>query len=513
MDEAVLPFQSILHNRQVRAFVQWFAYVLIYVCIYGLTIFRFGMDWDEVNCFGHPANVEYLLNGRWALYLYRVLMGGGTLPFAGGLVAGFYMAAALVLQTRLFRIERLWQKMVYGAMYMGCLQWVFQLRYSVQSDALALGFLLLSAAALLLARPTAPRVCAAVAAIACSLGGYQTLGLYWVVLVAAHLAVFILLNRSFPARRWWLCTGAATVAAIVLCFAFAGLAQAWADAPAEYKADMARSVTDRYPQWVYQAHGIKEQVVAFLHYAIKAPLDLFFNGNIQYHNHWVCFTAFIPIACVIRHAWSRLDWIQAAAVSVLALALPFLPYETLRYFPSRVYVAEPLALACSWGLLLTVWPARPLPFWRRAILLLAGFVMLKSMYRAALMARDEAYYFQQGLVELQNMHERGRQAALQNGLKDCPIVLFGAAERPDGDLYSMEQNGRFPDSALPEFNFLGASNYAKYMRYRNLRQAAKGEEKQYAKAINEMPCWPADDSIRVDQGIVIIKINEIPNND
>ena len=513
MNEAALPIQSIHQNRQMRTFALWFAYVLVYLCIYGLTIFRFGMDWDEVNCFGLPANVECLLNGRWALYLYRVAMGGGTLPFAGGLVAGFYMAAALVLQTRLFHLERMWQKMVYGVMYMSCLQWVFQLRYSIQSDAVALGFLLLSAAALLLARPTALRTGAAVAAITCSLGIYQSLGLYWVVLVMVYLTCHIFKNGSFPAKGWWLGTAAATVAAIVLCFAFAGLAEAWADAPAEFKADMASSVTGRHPQWVYQAHGIKEQVVAFLHYAITVPLDLFFNGNIQYHNHWVCFTAFIPIACVIWHAWRSLGWMQAAAASALALALPFLPYETLRYFPTRVYVAEPLALACSWGLLLAVWPARSLPRWRTAILLLAGFVMLKSMYRAALMARDEAYYFQQGLVELQNMHERGRQVALQNGLKDCPIVLFGAAERPDGDMYSMEQNGRFPDTALPEFNFFGASNYAKYMRYRNLRQADKGEKKQYTEALNEMPCWPADDSIRAERGIIIIKINDIPSND
>lgn len=139
--------------KSARLAVQWLAYMAVYICIHGLTLFRFGMDWDEVNCFGHPANVEYLLNGRWGLYGYLVPMGGGTLPLMGGLVGGFFMAAALMVQTRLFGLRRFWQQMVYGAMYMACLQWVFQLRCSVQSDGVALGFLLLSAGALLLTKP------------------------------------------------------------------------------------------------------------------------------------------------------------------------------------------------------------------------------------------------------------------------------------------------------------------------------------------------------------------------
>ena len=498
------------HMKSARLAAQWLAYMAVYLCIYGMTLFRFGMDWDEVNCFGLPANVEYLLNGRWGLYGYRVLMGGGTLPLMGGLVGGFFMAAALVVQTRLFGLRRFWQQMVYGAMYMACLQWVFQLRYSVQSDGVALGFLLLSAGALLLTKPGLRNACAAAACVTVALSFYQSLGLYWVVLLAGYLAVHVLRQGRLPEFRWWLRAGVVSLIGIALYFAIASVVVSLTEAPEEFKDDMARSVTNRYPHWIRQAQGTKALVVAFLHYAITVPADLFFKGNIQYHNHWVCYTAFIPVAGVIAYAWRKLGWLMACTASALALALPFLPYETLRYFPTRVYVAEPLALASAWGLLLAVWPERLGRNWRCAVLLLAGFAVLKGMYRAALMARDEAYYFQQGLEELQNMHERGRQVALAHGLKDCPIVLFGSAERPDGDLYSMEQNGRFPDSALPEFNFFGATNYAKYLRYRNLRQAEKHEEDRHTRALQEMPCWPADDSIRVDGGIVIIKLNNLP---
>lgn len=506
--DMMMPLQRQVINARWRLLAQWCVYVLLYLCIYGLTIFRFGMDWDEVNCFGFPANVEYLLNGRWGLYLYRVVMGGGALPFVGGLVAGFYMAAALVLQTRLFGLRRLWQQLVYGVMYLGCLQWAFQLRYSVQSDAVALGFLLLSGAACLLARPGVWRTAGAAVAVTLALSVYQSIGLYWVVLLGGWIAADTMRRGVLPGRRWWVRAALVTLCAIVLYFCIAGVVASCADAPAEYKEDMAQSVTGRYPQWMTQARGAKELVVAFLHYALKAPVDLFFNGNTEYHNHWVCYTAVVPVAGVLFLSWRRLPRISAAVVSAVAVALPFLPYETLRYFPTRVYVAEPLALACAWGLLLSAWPQGISRWWRRGLLLLAGFVALKAMYRGALMARDEAYYFQQGLVELQNMHERGRQVALAHGLKDCPIVLFGAADRPQGDLYSMEQHGRYPDSALPEFNCFGATNYAKYMRLRNLRQAAKGEEKQHAAALQDMPCWPADDSIRVDRDIVIIKIND-----
>lgn len=506
--DMMMPLQRQVINARWRLLVQWCAYVLLYLCIYGLTIFRFGMDWDEVNCFGLPANVEYLLNGRWGLYLYRVVMGGGTLPFVGGLVAGFYMAAALVLQTRLFGLQRLWQQLVYGVMYLGCLQWAYQLRYSVQGDAVALGFLLLSGAACLLARPGVWRTAGAVAAVVLALSVYQSLGLYWVVLLAGWIAVDTLRRGTLPCLRWWLRAAAVAMCAVAVYFCIASVVTSCVDAPAEYKEEMARSVANRYPHWVYQAHGAKELVVAFLHYALKAPVDMFINGNREYHNHWVCYTAAVPVAAVLWLAWRRLALVPAVAVCCAVVALPFLPYETLRYFPARVYVAEPLALACAWGLLLSAWPQGISRWWLRGLLLLAGFVALKAMYRGALMARDEAYYFQQGLVELQNMHERGRQVALAHGLKDCTIVLFGAADRPQGDLYSMEQHGRYPDSALPEFNFFGSTNFAKYMRLRNLRQAAKGEEKLHTAALQDMPCWPADDSIRVDRDIVIIKIND-----
>lgn len=498
-------------RREAKPLAQWAVYLCIYLAIYGYASFRFGPGWDEINCYAKPVNPEYLLVGRWGLHLYRIVFGGGAVPFVAGLVAGMFLSAALVMQTYALAIRGWFPKLVYGGMYFACIQWLLQLRYCVQSDALGLAFLSLSAALLLLAaKPWWAHFLSSLL-VCLALSVYQTMGLVWVALLLLYALSGLILQGRMPEKHWCVRCAIVTVCAIAVFFAVAAFAKNCVSVPQEMREALQQSVVDRYPQWIAQANGPVEMAKAFAHYSITVPLKQAILAHDLYAGHWVYTTVLIPVLLLLPGLWRRKRGAAALLGTVLLLAAPLLPYETMRVFPGRVYIAEPVIVAGMWGLFLQTETGR-LRAAKAAVALLVCFACLKSMYKVALSTAEETYYFERGIEELQNMHERGRQAAMAAGLKDCPIVLMGCYDFTNEQMKAGWAN-HFQDSALPVLIYWGADAYTEHLRYSRMKQGFDKDMEKHADTLKGMPCWPADDSIRVDQGEVIIKLNEIPNND
>ena len=185
-----------------------FGYFALYMLVYVPVCVRQGLHWDEVFDVAGAANGTYVAAGRWGLALYRYLFGMGYIPWASGVVAGLYIAAALVLQTRLFSIRAGFGLVLYGALYIGCVQWVNQLQYSHQSDAVALSLLCATVAAYLLnERAVRCRCFASVMLIyACSV--YQTSMLYLLVILFVKMLAddqkISFFERDFISKFIWI---------------------------------------------------------------------------------------------------------------------------------------------------------------------------------------------------------------------------------------------------------------------------------------------------------------------
>ena len=166
-----------------RTAVLLFGYFILYILVYLPVCVRQGLHWDEVFDVAGAANGTYVAAGRWGLALYRYLFGLGYMPWVSGVVAGLYIAAALVLQTRLFSIKTGFGLFMYGSMYIGCVQWVNQLQYSHQSDAVALSLLCATVAMCLFRAHRIKRSCLAVILLVYACAVYQTAMLYFLVLL------------------------------------------------------------------------------------------------------------------------------------------------------------------------------------------------------------------------------------------------------------------------------------------------------------------------------------------
>lgn len=516
-----LCWVSILKDREERKkdFLSWLGFLCLYLCIYGLLLFRFGMDYDEVREYGVPVTDNYIALGRWGLYVYRWVMGGGSVPGLSGLVAGFLISAALVLQVRFLGLTRWWQRFVYGGMYLGVMQWAFQLRYSMQSDAVGLSFFCTSLAAWVLFWCASPwRRCLISSLLLCyGLSIYQSSVLYFLILILAKYVAMIQDARPMRLKHVLLVLLAllgggglyyAIHAAFLAFFPLSDYARAFGDA---YLAMQSGGIP--------AGTGLVEVGKILLHYSLRVPFSQYVE--LEYPGRWVVWfslpVALLVIYSLIKHGRSKMWWVMG---SLLTVAIVWVPYSLSLmllhgYFPIRVYVAESVSVACLWALLIRRFPCCGRVQCRDGAKLLcciiASFVAFKAMYWGALMARDETYYHARSMEELISMNARGQQVALREGLNDCPIVVLGAVHHPGEQMYSLEKEGRFMNEVSPYVFFWDGclQEYARFLRLPRLKRANDKDCQLHRGALEEMPTWPADGSVRADKGEVIIRVGEI----
>lgn len=166
------------------------------------------------------------------------------------------------------------------------------------------------------------------------------------------------------------------------------------------------------------------------HYALSQPLWNILGQH--YRGQWLFTTALIPsFALPIGLLWRHRVWTALLAGGMIAfmLWLPFMQYGLFLWdAPVRVSVAEPVTVASLWGVFLGT---RKLSSKGRILLAVwLGFLSLKGMYYAAAWARDEAYYYERCVEELQDMRIRGIQEAVRAGVPGGRILLLGGCPSP-----------------------------------------------------------------------------------
>lgn len=484
----------IAENRLFRDIPYALFCFALYLFIYGLLIFRFGMHQDEILDSEGQALGTYVGGGRWMVGIWRLLLPGGYLPFSSGLIAGVLISLTIVWQTKILGFVEKLPRLVYACFYLGCIQFAWMLYYSFLSDALAVGFLLSTGSVFFVQqrRWVLSTVCLTLA-----LAVYQTNMLYVGVLFAAML--------WRQPTKGGICVRFAVCAAGALVLWKAGVHVSYhlpwvSEGQIEYQ--------QVYQEGMTQWHELKGRGVAFLiiffgHYTLEAGKNLL---GLTYDGQWVYATTLLPLLFLL---WQTVKEEQGVVVKCRQLLLLFIVWTLPFVFPiimgtvqgARTNLAEPLSCALLWTMALS---RVDFNTGRRkaCCYILLGMVVLKSSVQVSVMARDEMDAFRRAIAELRAMETCGLMLANCAGADIERVLLIGRVDKNNKPLRLQAQSLIFGDGST--------TWYLNYLKSPFLAVAKDDDIAPHREVLEEMPAWPAPGSVRLHAGEVIIRITPNP---
>lgn len=478
-------------------------YFAIYLFVYFPLCLRNGLHWDELFDVAGAANGTYVAAGRWMLALYRYVLGLGYMPSVSGIVAGVYIAAALVLQVRLLEVADSVGRVLYGALYIGCVQWATQLQYSHQSDAVAFALLLATVAVCLYRRGSARGILVASLLVVCACAVYQTTMLYLVVLLFSIMLVDAGKNRGKDCELL-------RVIVFLFCAGCVYLVSRWVamvlPVLTEQEVTYMKAVQLNMSKWpeIASASTMEEKCSLWMMYTVCYIKVILKNLlGMKYDGQWVYATTIVPVCCLLwrwgvkERSLLKVTLLIGVWVVPFAMALVVMTDQGV-----RASLAEPLACACVWMLWMSQIRFRGKLKW--ALFVFAGFVVLKGSYRVSVMAEDEKNIFASKMNNLAQLNVRLVAAAEKNGLDTPVYVHVGAVpvavhdgyvsrwgKRYDGRLLMKLPDGRFPDELTVP-----------------LRRATDEEQKRLGPFVETMPVWPAPGAVSVCGETVVVKFED-----
>ena len=486
-----------------RAAVLLFGYFVLYMLVYLPVCVRQGLHWDEVFDVAGAANGTYVAAGRWGLALYRYLFGMGYMPWVSGVVAGLYIATALVIQTRLFSIKTRFELFMYGSMYMGCVQWVNQLQYSHQSDAVALSLLCVTVAMFLFSARGIKKCSFAVILLVYGCAVYQTAMLYFFVL----LFTWILAEKNdgkelfqcgFRIMLWAFLSGCVYLFSRKIAIMLPVLTETDLNYMLGVQYGMSKwTEIIAAPSPAEKCSLLGMYAVCFAKVILKNALGMMYEGQ------WVYATTMIPLSCLLwRWLVRERSWLKSMFLVCIWL-LPFaLSLVVMTDQGPRVSLAEPLACASIWMLMLKNMCASGKI--KIIFLLFALLVVLKGAYRVAAIAEDEKNLYASRIRNVSRLNARLLAIADASGNMASKFVYFGKVPGGAPDVYRKRWGQRYDKTILlrlPDGRFPGEMTVP-------LRTANRGEVQKFGVLVEKMPQWPAPGCVVSIDDTVLVKFAE-----
>lgn len=467
----------------------------IYLVIYGSVSLRLGRHCDEVLDFDGRAYAVYAAGGRWFLAGFRYVTGTWETPAVSAFISGALIALLVTVQSCYAGFKRHWMKLAFAVLYFSCIQWGVMLKYSHMAEALAIGMWCATAAAWLCFKPGKKFAVGAALLLAAALGAYQTLAMYFGV--AWLLLRLLKLRREqgeYSFRPWW---RMASIAAggIVVWYAMYRVSLAFV--PAETQ-DFVRSYQSGLTQWNQEffSHDLKLQILCLLHYFRISLANAVGVGDDIY---WLFSTSLLPLIGIIWQAWRNNTGWRRWEQCLDAPLILWVPFSLTALLLSDQGFHSALAAPLSFSGLWMVWLAnaklerRHIP----VLCLLSTVMIAAAACKLYKQARDEVSLHRNTISLITTMQERGRACAQAAGYPDAQIVVLAEVE---------DQNAPFLGAYAYVIRGIGLDWYCTAYGIPGIRQGSGEERAAHRAAYEEMPPWPHDGSVRMDQGSVIIKV-------
>lgn len=474
--------------------VAWFFFCLfVYLTVNLALLPRTGPHWDEILDWQGGATDTYLVAGRWGTFLYRMIMGQGTMPWIAGLLAGIYISTAIVTQAKLLKLTSFSSFALYAGVYMACNQWSSQCLYSFQCDSVALGILLATISVYVIIQWNS-RFWAAVL-LALSLSSYQTNGIYWFVLWAA----VVLMQKSFFKLHF---QNFCVVAPLGLLCYFAVQKVCMSVIPIQPE-------TIAYVEWYQKTtsdwthmptYPLGLQILGMAHYFKRSVYQALGFGDVFY---LAASTAIIPtVILVICYIRSNAKMLKKLMQVMLVLSIWYTPYALtflmLGFTGDRVCLAAPLSLAVLWLLLLSRFSLSP-----RVLMVSFVFVfalLTKASYTNCIKARNDALIHERAVRQLHDIYNHARHVALSSDISNVEIVLVF-----DDALELKAEDSLFPKQLTCSV----LDWYTEHYKLRSMRIAKGKELEDIAPAIKDIPYWPDLRSVKVVRDRIVVRIPQV----
>lgn len=459
-------------------------YYVLYLIVYYSLCQRHGLHWDEVLDMHGEANDTYCALGRWSLWMYRIIFGTGAQLASAGLIAGGFISIAAVIQTSLLNLKAPWLKALYGILLMASYQWAAQLHYSHQSDAVALGLLICTVAAILTYNGKGlVHLIFATFLLAVGIGFYQSLTLLYVIVWITMLIVDN--SQKFPSLLIRKMAIACAVSCCSLLLWWIGKFLSLHCIPVETM-EWAHGYLTDMSEWqaILAAHDVSYQFGLLWHYL---RLSLSNASGLGKASYWIFATALIPLAGLLLRQMRSKRGLDRIVSCLLTLALWWIPFSLPFFIMSpamgmRTWVAEPFSFAALW--LLWVRDLQVARGWRIASICIALALMSSTAVHVYEIASIETVQHRGTLSTLSQLHQRAMELARQKGMQNPDIVVFGSFDKNE-----------YPDLVTTVFDDPIMNWYCKQYRLTGMHKANSSDVKTYGAQVEAMAKWPEAASV------------------
>lgn len=483
----------------------WF-FIIYFVC-YSFEITNFNISIDD-EFYTYSDSCSFADVGRWVHPLIRILLWPQVvIPLGPYIVFGLFFCLSFLYVLRIYGVERLgaFEYASFGA-YVLFPVWSSQLEFSVNVLPVGLGLLSICVSAYIVVNSEggslgfkARHVIAAVF-VAIAIGCYQSLSLvYPVIVVGAFLRRYILFGEDVGRyiSSIMMSTLVFVIGFAVYLFAAKALIAA---------CDVAVS---SYGTKLVNPELLVKHPVSVIGSVIRDLYGVYFSFWRGFG--WTAYAILSVIGCGIYACLfaSRISMVRLAVTSASLLTILLLPagFTLLNGsgLPLRVFLAAPVAILVMALLFYQVAKNRAV----KAV----GFVLIFWLCFNELYVQS-SYQARAWVAQKHDM-------LLASSLNDAITKLV--SELPDGEIRVDFKGTRAPRSVYPEvFSTAGGASFfewdggnsdrmVRYMnvigfyRYVSLRSS---ERDKYLGIYGVMPVWPRPGSIRLEDGVVLVKLSD-----
>ncbi|MBE6420245.1 MAG: hypothetical protein E7031_08960 [Akkermansiaceae bacterium] len=489
--ETTLDNQNKLLKQEGRWFILYFS---LFMLVFGYTIFRLGLDTDDIHDFNGQEGGLYIAAGRWSVVMWRFIFGDGACLWAAGVTAGLIISALIIFQCHLLKFTGSIQRLIYGGFYISCCQFNHMLQFSFLCDVMAASFLAVTGAVWLMQQEGRKAKLLSILLLTLALGTYQANCFYFSTLFLAVELRKIQLNGTLDGFKQRFIK--------MLSIGFCATA-AWF---VIYK--LAVHLPFITEEQISFATGYQSSINywgSFIYGSFQDKFDILWNTfSLSFFIKWSCWASLIAVIALGKDFAKQLGKQKAKLAIILLVLLCLSPYglnfALLRQHEEWSTIAEPVMLAAVWAMFAA--ESRNIsPTIQRYLLLFLAFSLFKGMYSNAAWARDERHDHEILIAEIQEMRSAANAASIQAGQQHSHVVLLG------NPWFRQDVDYNAADSTLPWAYVM--KYYLRYLKLTNMHIGTPEDHDKHMRLFNAMPTWPAPGSVQAVGNEVIIKIGPI----
>lgn len=460
---------STKQKKLIKDFILYFGSFFIFLYIHLPLTLRFGVDPDEIIDYtgSSIARDIYLAFGRWGIVLWGDLVGAGLKMWSGGATAGLILCFALLLQTKLLFQEngQYKLKIIFCTLYLASCQFAYSLHYSMQAEAFALSILLATLACFVLFynQPIINpwRVIFSTILLFLGLSFYQTAGLL-------YYCLFCLCTLSLPRKKVLLNLAVLSIVCscslILFCLA--------------KKLILICQIPSSTAIEFVQEH-LSDSLSRGIIYTKASLLHLLKNLFLctKSCNAYIQFSSLISLFIVSYNLIRQREFIKLCIVTITIAA----PYLFLLLIEPSPRMLSFLPLIAAFFIVQAIQQLPPKPLFRRTGYFILAIFCIFGSHKVATQCLLEKIRHENNILERFAQYHEARKLILQSGQTKAKIIVF-----------EIGWNRKAPDF------------YHSYP-FKNFHMGIHKDYDKHKDTLKKMPMWPADGSIAVDQGDVIIK--------